>query len=140
MDDVEVDGYGSQVVGGGIQLQDLKPLLDKAKEQCDEVAPQHTLANQERGEVEENPADADIRGTHRLKHADHVGPFQDDDQEARDHGEPRDDKHQDDNDPHVHVQQVEPVKYHGVNLLDGAGVERVAQAVGVCRHLEEKVL
>ena len=84
-----------------------------------------------RQEVEEDPADADVRGAHRLEHADHVGAFQYDDQEARYHGEARDDEHQDDDDPHVHVQQVEPVKDHGVNLLDGAGVERVTQSVGV---------
>ena len=88
VNNIKVDRHGGQVIGGGIELQDLKAVLNKAEEEGDNVAPQHSLTNQKGGEVEEYPADTDVRGSHRLEHADHIGAFQDDDEQAGDHGEP----------------------------------------------------
>lgn len=76
--------------------------------------------------VEKYLAHAGIAGTDGLEYANHVGLLENDDEQARNHIHSRDERHQHQNDPHVHIQQREPVKYLRIKRLDGLYLELAA--------------
>lgn len=114
--------------------------LDDAERKANHVAPKHTFAHQEEGDVQEDAADAGIALSQRLQDANHVGAFENDDKQTGYHRETGYRHHQDEDDDDIDIQDVKPAEYHRVQLFDGADVQGVPVAVLNLGQIEVEVL
>ena len=88
--------------------------LDEAERDTDDIPPKHPLSDEEKGDVEEDAADAGVALAQGFQNPNHVRALEDDNEQTGYHGEAGDRHHEDEDDDDVDVQYVEPAENHGI--------------------------
>ena len=122
------------IISDRVELEGTKPRLHSDKSQADEVSPQHATTDQEHRETQENLTDGKVVRTECLQYANHVGALQNDDEQARNHGESSHPRHENEDDPHVHVEQVEPSEDLRIAFLYRLRV--ISRSIGILHHVQ----
>ena len=116
---VDFHGYGINVIGGRIEFDESGKFLKQCDADAQDVAPEHAFADDEDGKPQEGVADGLVARAECLEDTYHVRAFEDDDEQAADHRETGHAYHQDEDNPYVEVEQVEPGEYLGIAFLYG---------------------
>ena len=107
---MKLHGNRTDIVCGRIQLERLKEILDDAERQSDNIPPAHAPPDEEDRERQEYLPNGSIVGPQRFQDSNHLRTFENDNQQARNHSKARHSGHQNQDDPHVRVEQVQPGK------------------------------
>ena len=132
-----MDRYPFEVIVGRVEADDVPFPLHQAEGQSDEVAPKDALAGKEKCHPKEHLAQCAVVHTLRLEDADHLGAFEDDDEQAADHREGCHHGNEYQDDPHVGVQQGKPGKDGGVQFFDGLHINLHTLAVHKVQLVDE---
>ncbi len=131
---VKRNGHVADIIGGRVERYQMEKVLQGTHRQADNIAPEHSLGYQEKRLPQENPAYRPVGASQSLERADKLHAVQNQDEQTGNHVEARHGQHQHDNDPDVHVQQLEPRKKLRVQVLHGLRVVGVAILIkAVCR-------
>ena len=132
----ERNGHVADVIGRRIEREQVEEVLQGAHRQADDIAPEHAFGNQEKRLPQENLAYRPVGAAQGFERADKLHAVQNQDEQAGNHVEARHGQHQHDNDPDIHIQQLEPRKELRVQVLHGLGVVGVAILIETVRRGE----
>lgn len=102
--------YCTDVVRSRVQFERLKEILDDAECQSDDISPTHPSSDEEHRERQKDLPDGGIVSPQRFQNPNHLRTFENDNQQARNHGKARYPSHQNQDNPHVCVEQIQPGK------------------------------
>ena len=94
-------------------------LLDQAQNNADQVSPKQANRGQVQRLIDENALNLAIVHSKRFECSDHIHPLNDHDKQSRNHVKTSDHKHQNNDDPNVHILQVEPIEHLRLKFLYG---------------------
>lgn len=102
---MDLHGCFGHVVGGGVEADDARGLLQDDECCCGDVAEEHAAADDEDGKPEERVAYGGVRRAEGFQCAYHLCAFEDDDEQTAYHREACNAHHEYQNNPYVHVEQ-----------------------------------
>ena len=115
-------------------------MLYQTQPYADDVAYDESFADEEGGDIEKDLAQLKVRATKRLQYANHACALKYDDEQSADHRERSDGCHQDQYDPDIGVEKVEPAEDLWIQLFDGLHVKGCSSSVMQAVDCKDEVI
>ena len=95
----------------------MKLWLYETEYQSDSISPNHPLAYQEYRKPKKHFTDRKVIRSQSFQDTDHVGTFDNNNQQTGNHGKACYPDHQNQNHPHIQIEQSKPLEYLRIGLL-----------------------